>query len=481
LLKEEEDQLLPHKRKRKPKDVESGEDHHCDVEPQQKKPITNVSMEKSKKRHVQPPPLNFQELLKIAEKKQYEPIIIEKPKKEESLPMMTKKEREKYLEEKRIEESINARRQGKCVPLTEKPKEVRPVDRAQKPIAASSSKIDINIEDKLKKKASVWSKDLKISKESNINGKHEKYIPRSLNVSDSVEVKLNATSNRNAPKIISEKYSCSEKKDNSNNERYSPKPKSINDKYIPRTKNSTEDRYLPKSRTLPTNDRYVPKSISSSSDKYSPKPKSMLSDKYLSKPVSTERYVPKSMTSSDEKCLQKPKSTAQPEKYVPKGNCSSSTDQYTPSAVKRSDEKYSPRSISSSQSVKSKLISSKDRYVPAPVNKSNKLPSNNNNNNSRPKDLIPKQFPPRDMVPKQFPPRDMVPKQFPPSDIRRRDDRHMPMRNKRQVIESDSEYDSELDDFIDDGPEDEADYSKVISEIFKYDKSKYKLSIIIIF
>lgn len=37
------------------------------------------------------------------------------------------------------------------------------------------------------------------------------------------------------------------------------------------------------------------------------------------------------------------------------------------------------------------------------------------------------------------------------------------------------EYDSELDDFIDDGPEPETeDYSKYISEIFGYDKSKYK-------
>lgn len=40
-------------------------------------------------------------------------------------------------------------------------------------------------------------------------------------------------------------------------------------------------------------------------------------------------------------------------------------------------------------------------------------------------------------------------------------------------IESDSEYDSELDDFIDDGPQAEEDYSKVITEIFGYDKSKW--------
>lgn len=42
--------------------------------------------------------------------------------------------------------------------------------------------------------------------------------------------------------------------------------------------------------------------------------------------------------------------------------------------------------------------------------------------------------------------------------------------------DDDDEYDSELDDFIDNGDEDDGsqDYSKYISEIFGYDKSKYK-------
>lgn len=31
-----------------------------------------------------------------------------------------------------------------------------------------------------------------------------------------------------------------------------------------------------------------------------------------------------------------------------------------------------------------------------------------------------------------------------------------------------------MDDFIDDGPEDGEDYSKYISEIFGYDKSRYR-------
>ncbi|XP_050055808.1 protein SPT2 homolog [Aphis gossypii] len=600
LLKEEEDQLLPHKRKRKPKDIDNGEDYQDSVEPQQKKSKPDINTEKIKKRPSQPPPLNFQELLKIAEKKQYEPIIIEKPKKEEPLPMMTKKERQKYLEEKRIEEIRQARRQGKPLPVTtDRPKEIKSVERIQKS-SASSSKVDIHAEDKLKKSASVWSKDYKISKELNNNSKNDKYVPRSLNNSESS--RMNSNGNRTTSKSSLEPSMINEKRYNSNDDRYSPKPKSINDQYIPKAKNSVENNFSPKSRGISNNDRYVSQSRSSSSDKYSPKPKSsMASDKYVSKPTPTERYVPKSRSppaekyspkpkssmssnkyvskstpteryvpqsrspppdkyspkpkssmssnkyvskstpteryvpqsrspppdkysskpkslipsdknvskqtlteryvpkskfSADEKYSPKLKSSVQSERYVPKVKSSPSSERYTPSAIKNSTEKYSPRPMSS-QNMKSKPTSSNDKYVPMSVDKSKKLQTSNNTKPRQlppkemapkqfpprdmkpkqfpPRDMVPKQFPPRDMIPKQFPPRDMIPKQFPPPDMRRRDDRHMPMRNKRQVIESDSdEYDSELDDFIDDGPEDEADYSKVISEIFKYDKSKYR-------
>lgn len=60
-------------------------------------------------------------------------------------------------------------------------------------------------------------------------------------------------------------------------------------------------------------------------------------------------------------------------------------------------------------------------------------------------------------------------RQFPPGDVRRK----AMEKKKRRALDSDSEYDSELDDFIDDG-DDEMDYSKHIKEIFGYDKSKYR-------
>ncbi|XP_006618169.1 protein SPT2 homolog [Apis dorsata] len=77
-------------------------------------------------------------------------------------------------------------------------------------------------------------------------------------------------------------------------------------------------------------------------------------------------------------------------------------------------------------------------------------------------------------------------KQFPPADLKSIKSKHVPhlreqkksfINNKRRIIddEDEEEYDSELEDFIDDEVEEgNEDYSKYISEIFGYDKNKYK-------
>ncbi|XP_047343418.1 protein SPT2 homolog [Vespa velutina] len=74
------------------------------------------------------------------------------------------------------------------------------------------------------------------------------------------------------------------------------------------------------------------------------------------------------------------------------------------------------------------------------------------------------------------------PKQFPPLNMKSLKNKiasgkilKKPGNSNKRRIYDDEEYDSELDDFIDDGPEEEGeDYSKYISEIFGYDKSKYR-------
>lgn len=127
LLREEEEEMMPHKRKRKIKEeklvgAESGcksqslsdygETNECEEEKPEKP-------EKPAKVHRPPPPplpLNFSELLKIAEKKQFEPIKIAPKLKEEDEDErpMTKKQRIEYMKEK----EWRMRKEGKLPPLT---------------------------------------------------------------------------------------------------------------------------------------------------------------------------------------------------------------------------------------------------------------------------------------------------------------------------------------------------------------------------
>ena len=77
-------------------------------------------------------------------------------------------------------------------------------------------------------------------------------------------------------------------------------------------------------------------------------------------------------------------------------------------------------------------------------------------------------------------------KQFPPADMKSikskqmlhlKEQRKSLVNHKRRIRDEDDEeeYDSELEDFIDDEVEEgNEDYSKYISEIFGYDKNKYK-------
>ncbi|XP_066591747.1 protein SPT2 homolog [Prorops nasuta] len=94
--------------------------------------------------------------------------------------------------------------------------------------------------------------------------------------------------------------------------------------------------------------------------------------------------------------------------------------------------------------------------------------------------------PTKDIKLKNSPAHDVRVKQFPPPDVKSRPPAmatersktlvsKRPPQNKRRILDDDEEYDSELDDFIDDGPEEHPeDVSKYISEIFGYDKNKYR-------
>ncbi|CAG9826893.1 unnamed protein product [Diabrotica balteata] len=83
-----------------------------------------------------------------------------------------------------------------------------------------------------------------------------------------------------------------------------------------------------------------------------------------------------------------------------------------------------------------------------------------------------KKFPPED-VRRKLPPK-LPPKQFPPPDVRRSGSSKMVV-NKGRILDDDDEdeYDSEMDDFIDDDDAGD-DISSYISEIFGYDRKRYR-------
>jgi protein SPT2 len=123
LLREEEEEMMPHKRKRKTKEekvkeTESGDKSRSQSDYGETKECIEEKPEKPAKlrRPHAPPSIDFSELLKIAEKKQFEPIKIAPKLKEEDEDErpMTKKQRVEYMKEK----EWRLRKEGKLPPLT---------------------------------------------------------------------------------------------------------------------------------------------------------------------------------------------------------------------------------------------------------------------------------------------------------------------------------------------------------------------------
>ncbi|XP_029161346.1 protein SPT2 homolog [Nylanderia fulva] len=129
---------------------------------------------------------------------------------------------------------------------------------------------------------------------------------------------------------------------------------------------------------------------------------------------------------------------------------------------------------------KKKLAQSKNKQEDVKFHSSNKEMAKSKNSNSVDKQISkhikPRQIPPSDLKVHSSSTNNKV-KQFPPPDVRPIKSKEIMKKsrtsNKRRICDEDE--DSDLSDFIDDGSDDnEEDYSKHISEIFGYDRSKYK-------
>ena len=105
-LKQQEVSQQENRRKRRISVKGNTEEETDQVEEKIEKEVKNEKKEKDEKpkakRKCMPPPIDFSELLKIAEKKQHEPIVInvQKSKNDEPERLMTKKQMKEYAKEK---------------------------------------------------------------------------------------------------------------------------------------------------------------------------------------------------------------------------------------------------------------------------------------------------------------------------------------------------------------------------------------------
>ncbi|XP_076750010.1 protein SPT2 homolog [Xylocopa sonorina] len=366
LKQQEVEEALGHRRKRKLsiKDTEPEATEKSEKDSKSDKDDKKEKEDKPKaKKKPMPPPIDFTELLKIAEKKQYEPIVIDvKPKNEEPERLLTKKQMKEYAKEKEWRERKEQRSKlgnqngtDRKVPVPNKPNKVQD----------SSNNTNCN------------SKTVKVPEK----------LTATPSVSNKIPLKVPAPQPA-ASKKISEK----------------PNPNKINMNKCNISKTSERDKLLEERKKLETERRKLEEMRQVIEEE---KKKLRLSKNQIEdvKNTKTEKLVPK---------------TKIPEK---------------PQLLKNTQES------------------------PATSITKSRPPQTSN-------DKI-KQFPPADLKPIKSKQVSLL-----------KDQRKPQINHKRRITDEaglEDEYDSELDDFIDDGVEEEnADYSKYISEIFGYDKNKYR-------
>lgn len=383
--------------------------------------------QRSKMKNRPPPPaLNFNQLLQLAEKKQFEPVEVEvEVNKKEAERLLTKREkremeeRQRYFaeREKRKQNRLNDEKNGSSKGVSpngpnSEPRKMEPNGRIPK--IGSKPGQTVN----------------KPNPERRLNGDSK-----------------HSAESRKTPSTSSQLKDDRDRKSNSDGFR---KPN-------PMPSSSSNSRSVPATaKPPPKAPRSQEKSVQNNSQRST---------------TSTREFPPKDvrkpMANNDSKSsANRPTDRNYPPLNVKKSSASQNgnngnvkTRPFPPSDVKT--RPFPPQDVKTRpfppQDVKTRP------FPPADV-KTRQFP---------PADVKTRPFPPQDVKTRQFPPADVRGRQFPPNDLHRRPVSMKKPMKRRIIDDDDSEYDSEMDDFIDDGPE-EQDYSKYIKEIFGYDKSKYR-------
>lgn len=381
LQKEAEEELLPHKRKRKKHDEDNEEpddkkdsghansdsEKHSECQSGSKKEKETNSANK-KRKNLAPPPLNFDQLLQIAQKKQFEPIMVDESLlKKEPERLMTKKQKLEFEREQEIRLNKNKRVLNKPNSVESQPKE--------EPTKKSSKETNITVQSEKKKRNDL--------------GKSEKSSDHITNKTDKsdhsakVDKKVNNTPAVNGPsKPLENKILMDRLKKDSN--------------------------------------------VWSKSSNNSHSESDSKASKNINLPSSKQSNVPAKNAAKIEK---KPHPEVKSNKTeAPTADKGKKMSELELQIQKMQEEHKLLMKKLKMQEIQMKKINTKEKEI---------------QNKKIVKKVIPEK-------------------------------RKPPPVSKRRIDSESEEYDSELDDFIDDGPEDgSADYSKYISEIFGYDKSKY--------
>ncbi|XP_014213565.1 protein SPT2 homolog [Copidosoma floridanum] len=458
----------PHRRKRRHKNSESGgkikdenesEDREGDKETEKdrdrerEREPEKEEKPRPKKRPM-PPPLEFTELLKIAEKVKNEPIKIEPKLKPnpDAERLMTKKQMQEYAKEKEWRERKEQRRlEGqKSAHTSNDSGSCKPSSFVKSVVKPSSSKTAGDVLEK----TAIKSLPPIAKKPSDRPADRSSSTNKPIEKSNSMQRSTEKSSSMYKP---TEKSNSSYKPIDKNNGSYKPTEKT-NGSYKPTEKSNTS--YKPTNRS---ND------VSRSADRSKVLEKSSNSSRTAEKSNTITKSAPK-VSEKDEIAEERRK--LQEEKLKLEEIRRSIEEEKKKLQKIKKVENSRPNSSASQKSASGHNSSKLKESVKPSSSLSKSGPSKQVSSSA----VKTRPFSPADVRPRQFPPADVKPRQFPPPDVRPLKPKSSKLKvNKRRIYDDEDDYDSELDDFIDDGPIDEhEDYSKYISEIFGYDKSKYR-------
>ncbi|XP_069355443.1 protein SPT2 homolog isoform X2 [Maniola hyperantus] len=448
-----EDDPVPHKRRRKTESADSTRDSSPPqkYEPEKKK---DEKPEKPKFRKPAPPPMDFNQLLKLAEQKKSEPLeLAAKKAAAEAEPdrPMTKKQRREYEEEmarrqrrqERLDAAEKAEKSGRKVVKEERTLEREKPERKPEPVGFGRiPKLgDRNVSNHKSEPPKTYDKDRHNSErekadrlqreKDRIRLERDKIESEKLRQEKERFEKLKAERDRIDREM--EKFKEREKLDKTKAKLEKSSDKIKSDKIVDRSKMGAKEHEIKKSIDLKSQNTYrIDKNSNEKRLSVPQKGDQRLSNGHVQgKPIpKMGKDVVNRNDVKDKLSVAKPKSSftehpktngIRPDKKVPDS--------------KRPDDR--------------RLMQSK------PAAGSSKAPMSNRFDFDKHVNSLAKNG-----------------SKFPPGAVKRKPHPDDMRKKPKRPLDSESE-DSEMDDFIDDGDEN-MDYSTHIKEIFGYDKSKYR-------